>query len=174
MKAIALLVIFLSATIALGEEITGAFGINLGEKFEMSSAIGESKLEDGTPIYQFTPKSPYRTLEKYFVLLTPQTRQVYSIWAIGEFSEKAEAIKEQSVLAELLSKKYGQLTEPSGFSASIKKAKRLSVGGRSVLLLVDGFSSANLEIRYYDEALKALAEKERISIEAAKADPSGL
>ena len=60
--------------------ISGAFGIQLGEYFNPESAIGTGSLTDGTIMYQFQSEKPFRSFSRYYVLITPKTNKVYSIW----------------------------------------------------------------------------------------------
>ncbi len=168
-----LLSLIATQPVAAADPIEGAFGMTLGSEFDTSTAIGKNSLTDGTPMYQFAPESPFRSLSSYYVLITPKTRRIYSIWAIGSFPNDESAKKEQAVIMELLTQKYGQGKGDNPFM-SFADVKQIDQGDRSVLTKVSGFMDATLDLRYYDDTLRELAEKERLEIEASKADARGL
>ena len=155
------------------EKITGAFGITLGQKFDTSTAIGKGSLTDGTPMYQFSPQNPFRSFKRYYVLITPKTNKVYAIWGIGDMENNEIAKNEQAVIITILQKKYGKEQE-QGLMASMYDARTIDQGNRYVMVKTSGITDVTIDIRYYDKALEKLAEKERIEIEAGKANSSGL
>lgn len=155
------------------ETIKGAFGMLLGSTLKESQVLGTSELTDGTPMYQFEPTSPYRAFQAYYVMITPKTHQIYSIWGIGETETSGKAENERDVLLEILSKKYGKVDEDS-FGGVLNGAKSITAGSRQIIVKAGGFSNGEIEIRYYDNDLRDKAEKERIEMEASKVDASGL
>ncbi len=179
-KFILFLILLLSPLIVFagGKPIKGAFGITLGQKFDPKQAIGKASLTDGTPMYEFKPKKPFRAFTEYYVLITPKTHKVYSIWGIGKVENTQKCEKEQSLIVSILEKKYG-LKQEEGFTSGMMEAlaglKFLSRGDRNVGVKCSGFiDDYQIEIRYYDTKLKELAEKERIELETEKIDTEGL
>lgn len=174
-------IVYLLAAIAIAnspalyaiDKIAGGFGKKLGQKFAPSQAIGRGALTDGTPMYMFSPSKNFRSFSNYYVLITPTTHKVYSIWGIGEVENTSQCKKEQSVLMAILQKKYGK-PEEDGFMAAMSDMKNIDQGNRYVLTKCSGFGDVTIEIRYKDKKLAALAEKERIIIESEKVDSSGL
>lgn len=152
--------------------ISGAFGINFGCKFDTEFSLGEHALTDGTPMYLFKPKSKFRSFSRYYVIITPKTHQVYSIWGRGDVENTQTGQKEQAVILSILEKKYGKRKD-SGIVGSLYDAESIVKGDKSIMVKVTGFIDTTLEVRYYDDTLKALAEKERIEIESSKVDDSG-
>ena len=81
------------------EQITGAFGLKLGDTFEVyltiakrnttnntlpkhpSKALAKLELTNNTPIYRFSPKNPFQSFTRYYVSITPKTHKIYKIWA---------------------------------------------------------------------------------------------
>lgn len=153
--------------------INEAFGKKLGSVFNPASAIGEGALTNGTRMYQFTPTKSFRSFTKYYVLITPKTHQIYSIWAIGEVTNTETGKKEQDLIMELLTKKYGA-SEKQGIFDTMRDSKIITHGTRSVSTKISGIIDATLDIRYTDHDLDKIAEKERLSIEGNKVDASGL
>lgn len=160
-----------------GEEqhnkIEGAFGMKLGAIFDSKKAIGKGELTDGTVMYQFAPSNPFRSFKKYYVMITPKTHRIYSIWGIGNFDAQAKAEKEQMLILELLNKKYGS-QKKEGLMDSLYDVKQVDQGDRSVVVKISGIMDVTLDIRYYDDKLRTQAEKERIELESKKVDSSGL
>ena len=158
------------------DKIDGAFGISLGTTFESSQSIGQSSLTDGTPMYQFSPTKQFRSFSRYYVLITPTTNKIYSIWGLGSIENTQKCEKERDLVMSLLEKKYGG-SDKESFSASMTEifgGKSVKQGERNILVKCSGFIDATIEIRYYDDNLRKIAEKERLEEEAEKVDSSGL
>jgi len=155
------------------DKIEGAFGIKLGDVFDPASAIGTSKLTDGTPMYEFSTTNGFRSFKTYYVLITPTTHKIYSIWGIGSVENTESGQKEQAVVMELLKKKYG-VEEQQGVFDTIGDVKRIDQGNRYIITKLTGFVDVTIDIRYYDSDLDKLAETERIAAETKKTDDSGL
>ena len=164
----------MSAALGAGsDKIEGAFGRMLGEMFNPASALRQASLTDGTPMLRFKPDKPFRSFSNYFVLVTPKTHVVYSIWGIGKVANTEAGKKEQALVMQLLSDKYGPEDKPAPMDA-LGDVKHISQGTRYVYTKITGFSDVTLEIRYYDTDLEKQAEQERLEIEAKKVDSSGL
>ena len=155
------------------DKIEGAFGMKLGDTFETNSAIGTSKLTDGTPMYEFSTTNGFRSFKRYYVMITPTTKKIYSIWAIGTAENTESAKKEQALIIEILQQKYGA-KEKEGFMDAIGDTKRVDQGSRYILSKISGFTDITHDLRYYDRELEKLAEKERITEEAKKVNKGGL
>lgn len=166
-------IVFFHLTSLGQEKISGAFGMTIGEAFDPATAIGESELTDGTPLYRFTPEIEFRSFTRYFVMITPKTKKIYAIWATGPFKNTETAKKEQALVMEILRQKYGELKEPGLFDA-MGDVLMIDHGDRYIVTKISGFTDITFDIRYYDRELKELAEKERLELEAAKVDSSGL
>jgi hypothetical protein len=155
------------------KKITGAFGINLGDKFDFDMKIGAGELTDGTPLHKFYPSKSFRSFENYYVLTTPKTGIVYGIWGIGSMENQSKSKKEQALIMSILEDKYGK-ADKDGLFSEIEGEKRIDQGNRYIIVNIEGFSDVTIDIRYYDSELKKLAEKERVELESSKLDSSGL
>ena len=169
----AVLALLISSTVNAEEKITGAFGMELGQAFNPQEAIGKGSLTDGTPMYQFSPKKKFRSFSTYYALITPKTHKVYSIWAAGSTENDPSCKKEQALVMAILQKKYGKVKKGQLFS-SLYDIKEIDQGNRYVSTKCSGFGNVSLDIRYKDKKLEEQAEKERIILESAKVDSSGL
>ncbi|WP_040546342.1 hypothetical protein [Pedosphaera parvula] len=164
----------LSAIIAhAADKIEGAFGKKLGDVFDVSTAVGTSKLTDGTPMYEFATTNGFRSFNRYYVLVTPRTKKIYSVWGIGQAESTAAAQKEQALVMEILQQKYGN-KEKEGILDALGDAKRIDQGSRYIVTKISGFTDVTLDIRYHDRDLDKLAERERLEDESKKVDKSGL
>lgn len=155
------------------DNIEGAFGLKLGDKFEESQAIGSSSLTDGTPMLEFLPQKPFRSFNRYYVIVTPKTKLIHSIWGVGSFDKKAKCQKEQALVTAILQEKYGETSE-ANLAASIYNVDKIDQGNRVIYTKCDGYSDVTLSVRYIDSNLRQQAENERILIESQKLDSSGL
>lgn len=173
MKTIALMVFAAALSSVAAEKIEGAFGKKLGDAFDPAEAIGQSKLTDGTPMYQFSPTNAFRSFSKYYVLVTPTSHRIFCIWASGSVESTEIAKKEQAVIMELLQTKYGG-KEKEGVFENLSDVKRIDQGKRDITSKISGFTDITIDLRYYDRTLEKVAERERIAEEAKKVDKSGL
>jgi hypothetical protein len=162
-----------ASTSPTAEKIEGAFGKKLGDIFHPAQAIGTSKLTDGTPMYEFATTKGFRSFKRYYVMITPTTHKIYSIWGIGSAENTEAGQKEQAVIMELLTQKYGA-TDKERLFDTMGDIKRIAHGERYVITKITGFRDVALEIRYYDGQLEKLAEQERLATEVQKADKTGL
>ena len=93
-------------------EITGAFGLKLGEKFDKKKAVSKEKTNvwkfvgDGYA-YQFKPKNPFKVFEYYYVYLTDDSR-IYAICAdsMRRTKNKKGEIKYEWIKPKIGFKKY--------------------------------------------------------------------
>jgi hypothetical protein len=75
----------------------------------------------------------------------------------------------------ILREKYGSESEfKIGPVDSMGDVKRMSQGTRHIVTTLTGSPEIKIEIKYYDEDLEKLAEKERAAKETATMDKSGL
>lgn len=165
-------IVFLSAASAQ-EKIESAFGLKLGDVFDISQATGKTQTKGGNPIYDFKPKNPVSGLTIYRVMVTPTTHKICLIGATGSAATTSEAKAKQAVIMSLLNKKYGESAPPK-IGDAFSDSKRITQGTRVVETNVSGILEAMLTLTYCDAELATLAEKERIAIEAAKTDAGGL
>jgi hypothetical protein len=103
-----LIIVFLSIAAFAADKIEGAFGMKLGDTFDPSSAIRILEGKDGIPSYQFNPTNVFRSFKNYFVMVTPKTHQIYSIWAVGKIDDLRAGKEEQAKVMELIRKQFGK------------------------------------------------------------------
>ena len=170
-----LAICFAFATVSAfgADKIEAAFGKKLGEGFDPASAIGTSKLTDGTPMYEFSTTNGFRSFKRYYVMITPTTQKIYSIWGIGTAENTESAKKEQALVMEILQQKYGA-KKKEGFMDAVGDAKQIDQGSRYIVTKISGFTDITHDIRYYDRDLEKQAEKERLVEEAKKVNKDGL
>ena len=158
--------------------ITGAFGKKLGDVFDPASAIGKGALTDGTPMYQIQPDKPFRSFTSYYVLITPTSHKIWSIWGIGPCENTESGEKEQALLMDLLEKKYGPKDADdvfNGLASHLNKTQFITKGGRYLMTQVPHvFKDHTVEVRYVDGTLGKTGEQERLKAEGKKVDASGL
>jgi len=147
--------------------IEGAFGARIGDKFDVETAIGKSHMTDGTPLYKFTPINPYDKFDTYYILITPVTKIIYSIWAQGEMENDDACKHEQKVLMELLTGKYGS-TKGTSYSNVFYDVARITQGDRDIYTDCTESEKITLKVIYIDHKLEKQAEEESLVLEAAE------
>ena len=155
-------------------EIEGAFGLKLGDVFDTS--MGQEKKSMSPQLsYTFTPTNRVRNFEWHSVTLTQKDHRICTISAIATFKSRLEADVEIDVLMKVLQDKYGREWKPgTGPAEATMRAtgmRAIRRGNRSIVAKVQSSSdSAQVVLRFRDEALEKVAEKEAIQ----KIDKSGL
>jgi DNA-directed RNA polymerase subunit RPC12/RpoP len=155
------------------EKIEGAFNQKLGGEFNPSTAISTSQLADGTSMYEYSYGNAFRSFNHYYVLVTPGTHKIYSIMATANFENEATAEKEQAVVMEMLTQKYGQKAK-QGPAEAMVGIDKIDQGNREVGTKISGLTDVTLGILYFDYDLQKQAEKERIANEVQHSDKTGL
>lgn len=152
-------------------KITGAFGFTFGRRLQGGEYMGKDT-------YHVTPRKPLRDFTLYLVLTTPKSKKIYGIGATRKFATKEERTAEVKLLLSLLETKYGpsQVLDKETQIRLRLQHMEAYVRAPVVVKLATPFELRNpsLTIYYEHTELAKLAEKERIEIEAANTDASGL
>ena len=160
-----------STSLSAAEKITGAFGVKLGQV--LSSQMIKTSAFLGDNKYSFDPEKKFRSFSTYLIEITPKTRKIYSISAMGDMDDDPTCEEEQALIMAIIKKKYGgRIVESSLFF----ERQIISQGNRSVATTCSGglFDDETLSIKYSDSKLEELAENERIELESSNVDSSGL
>lgn len=161
-------------------QIVGAFGLKLGQVFDLRNATATNKYERDVFVknrsfkvevteYDFKPSSPLPLFSHYQVAVTPRSNRVYDI--IGATSTaKVERSKvvipdEREKLLSILEQKYGQ-AEPSRDGTT--RWYIIRRGDCKVHLISD--DDRALILTYEDTVLREQAEREQLELDAA--DPA--
>ena len=167
----------LEAVSAGNEQISGAFGLVLGDQYDPKRSYGKKSKETGLTLYSFRPKNNFRSFTKYAVSLTPSTKKIFLINAIAVFRNSSDCESELDLMSSMLEEKYGQ---------PIKTTDRFDLNnttvlidqpehGREILLKCSRLrSNVKLDIFYSDNNLKSLSEQEYKEIERKRLNDSGL
>ncbi len=175
------------------QPIEGAFGVKLGDIFDLNNSIGQYTMPDDLIMYEFTPTNPFHWFDHYYVMVTPQTQVIHSIWGIGSVrhidycEEEAALIYEalqkryekkgqaertaKKIILEILHDRYGD-TERETLTDGTDTPMRTEQKQRGVL--VGCTEAGTLEIRYYDRRLDRQARREKLELEANKIEDIGL
>ena len=161
-----------STSLSAEEKITGAFGVKLGQVLS-SQMIKNSELAFtyvGNNIYRFYPDKKFRSFSIYLIGITPKTRKIRGISAMGDMDDDSTCEREQALIMAIIKKKYGEIVK-NPFSNS---RQVIIQGNRAVTTECSGLFDVRLIINYLDTKLEELAENERIELESSKVDSSGL
>ena len=97
--------------VELQSQITGAFGIKLGQSFRAFKTVEVFELT-GTKYSAecpFTPTAPLPKFSEYMVRVTPRSNHVYSVMAAAHFGEDSlKAYGERVKIVAALEEKYGK------------------------------------------------------------------
>lgn len=148
--------------------IKGAFGINFGDVFKPTPDTNSDRLTNGEPIYRITAPVRFRHFNEYYVLITPTTSKIYEIWAVAKFEGSGDADAEQKVVEKIIEDKYQ--TKHNGFMMSRYEIDNVQIAINTPIT----FGGSALQIRYTDNLLREVAEKERIDSEIKKTNTEGI
>ena len=160
-----------STSLSAEEKITGAFGVKFGQILDSQSIEGTyERFGDDKYTYIFYPDKKFRSFSNYFISITPKTRKIYGVGAIGDMDDDSTCEKEQALIMAIIKKKYrGEIEKHELFSQ-----QTIVQDNRGIATICRGLSNVNLVITYMDTKLSELAENERIDLESSKVDSSGL
>lgn len=96
-------------------------------------------------------------LNRYYLLLTPNTKKIREIWAMSSYISKSECLINMDVINIPLEEIYGKFIELY-FSQNI--TKYIDVAERRVSIRCSGFMEFNLYLRYTDYGLDKLLRNE--------------
>jgi len=144
----------------LGEgtnKIDGAFGLKLGDKFDLSKSIGRATNNGVETLYEFKPKSPYPYFSKYYVEITPKTSLIHSIITLGPKGDIEKAEHEMEIVFKALTEKYG-----AGDGGG---QERYIIQDRRGVILKLEIIQRCLSLAYVDNDLTKQAQSERSELE---------
>lgn len=153
---------------------SGAFGINFGEKLSNLKVIEKLSLTSGKPLYKVQAPSPLKnTLEEYYVIVTPKTQEVHTIWGDTYYqrSERAKCQVNKDNIVSLLENKYGNSKPATDFN--VYDDRKIEVGDVSIYATCKDLGSL-LSIRYFNNSLIEKNEKEEKELLLEKTDASML
>jgi hypothetical protein len=161
------------------QEIAGAFGLALGQKFNPAAATSVEK-RAGSLNYDFRPSVPLPNFAHYSVEVTPRTGRIYRIAALAVFDGNSAkyaweatgklmayddaAQREYEKILAALWEKYGRPAcelEPDEQRSEIRKNARVTRGDREAWVsYTQSSGSAFVHLVYRDKSLEAQALKE--------------
>lgn len=157
----------LSSAALAAENITGAFGLELGAVQD----IGKLKAATNENEYYITPPSPNNLFSEYMIEVTPTSKKIMEI--TGFINVKDNCKKQAEAVADAVSGKYGVKREEIdsfmnfGFKI-VKDDTQVRV------VCVDGIMGDQLQIRYVSGKMQQLADKEKYEQTKSQTDTSTL
>ncbi len=162
------------ATAAAGAgEIEGAFGFKFGEVFNTAKAQGMAKITSGEVMYKVKPPLPNAYFDTYLVQITPNTKRIFEIWAIGPVPSESEGKIRRDSLVKAIEAKYQ--TKKGMFDTEF--ARILHQGDKTVTVKSSRQPSGagyQLELRYKDSALAKEGRGEAVDRNVKNVDSKGL
>ena len=73
----------------------------------------------------------------------------------------------------MVEQKYGK-SQPQSLFEALDELRKINQGERSIFLKINGVVDVMLDIHYFDESIRQLAEAERLTVQSADIDASGL
>ncbi|WP_201353432.1 hypothetical protein [Hydrogenimonas urashimensis] len=162
----------LSALLLLAQEISGGFGLKLGDTFDKNKAETSQETGTGDMLYEVVPPKKVKYFQKYYVMITPLSQKIREIWGIGYFTTMEECQNNMDVLVLIMEKKYGKFEKPEYATEQIR-LKRM--GDRDIIIkCTKSFAGGDLYLKYRDNTLNKTSKVERAEIESKSIDASAL
>ncbi|EIQ00841.1 hypothetical protein OpiT1DRAFT_05397 [Opitutaceae bacterium TAV1] len=153
--------------VAAVPEIDGAFGLKLGDTFDVAKGkpvAGESSANT----YSVVPPVASGLFQLYLVSVTPVTKTIYQIRGVADVGNPAEDKETFEFLYRFLIGKYGS----SGSLAVVRSDNSFSLKRGTRKISVSNIGT--LWVVYSDSALEEKDQQERDKLTARKMDMSGL
>ena len=93
MKKILSYILLFTLSVSYSQEITGAYGYNLGDKIDEKKSIGISK-------------KPFRKFKNYSIIFTPETKKISTILIWTKYQYPIQGEEETIIIKNVLEKKY--------------------------------------------------------------------
>jgi len=152
------------------EKVQGAFGLKLGQKFEIEDAI-DWEQSDGDH-YWFEPENPYNDFVFYSVARTPITGVVAMITGYSAKMTKNQCARKERTLRSIFYSKY-----PYAYDIKDNNYNTVTHYGRDpsfVKVACEGFVEYRLVADYYDLNLNRILKDERMKLNLEAANKDGL
>lgn len=175
-----LLLLLLPAVVyAADSVIKEAFGIKLGEPLDVTGLelLSDDKTDtDGGEVYVFVPDHPYAPLNEYSVVVSPRTKTVYSVRAVGIVKNGSTCKAEMEKLAKVLTKKYGRRKPDPAAKFSGAPRVIFGSGSRRITVSCSGILfNYKLKLVYKDKSVDPMDRKiGGMGQEGGSRDTSGL
>ena len=154
--------VLLSAAALAAENITGAFGLELGavqdtSNLESTCAV-KGKDSSCYKEYYIKPPSPNEIFTDYTVTLTPVLNKIMEIQGFNTF--KGNCNNQTEALADALSKKYGVKKERVKPSTNLHF--KISKGNNEIrVICINGKRESQMQIYYVSKSMHKLSDKEK-------------
>lgn len=157
MKIVVFIVVLIPFLYAI--PITGAFGLKLGQVFNVKKAKGVVEEHNEPPFYLFAPTSPVHELDTYYVRLTPADNRVYEIWGIKYFEKHRECKAVEKKIVEILTKKYGDPVKREKLAKFFNPYTKFQTDDNTIVVDCNGFTKHKLSVVYTNAKVEKKVEK---------------
>ncbi|HEY1169885.1 MAG TPA: hypothetical protein VGH19_00830 [Verrucomicrobiae bacterium] len=159
--------------VAATGEIEGAFGLKFGEVFNPTKALATAKTTSGEVMYKVKPPTPNAYFDTYLIMITPDTKRIFEIWAMGPVPSESEGKIRRDSLVKAIEAKYQ--TKKNLFDSEF--ARMMIQGDKTVTVKTSRQLSGagyQLELRYKDGALAKEGRGEAVDRNIKNVDNKGL
>ena len=135
--------------VELQSQITGAFGIKLGQSFRAVKTVEVSELSGIKYLAScpFTPTARVPNFSEYVVRVTPRSNHVYSVMASAYFGENSlKAYGERVKIVAALEEKYGKAEHTTSTDRDKMDVDTITKGNRIVEVRSMGCTHGDYEI----------------------------
>lgn len=153
--------------------LEGLCGFKFGTEFPKNNNPKNGKLTTGEIMYRIYPTKKFAGFTDYYVLTTPISQQIYSIWLSQNFEMSSVAREEFDKICTILENHYKIKGKDDYFSIDSTRTYNFD-NGRIVLKLNTGLSNHTLEIRAYSDEFEELNTQEKKEIAIKTTDTSAL
>ena len=135
-----------------GKEISGAFGLSLGEIYTGKLVVNR-EMGPNRKLYNFEPQNPHPLFSNYGVFITPKTKRIESILVWKEYKNTRPCFFDFQLIETLLDEKYKNFKKDP-----LKEGDILYQDGSNFITL--GCTNEELMLLYLDWEMQELFQKE--------------
>ena len=149
--------------------LLGLFQVDFGSRLSGCDQPTQADRPCGEEtLWAFPMEKNFRVLDQYYVLLTPQSRQVYAIWGMHDYplasglisSDDSEPVKEYETLVDIFSRFYNRTPNTLSRNSSRQATFNFPNGTLVVRLERGDGRDARLRVQATESSLEALGQAE--------------
>lgn len=156
------------------EELRGLFRVDFGSRLQglQKPTVADLRIGEATA-WAFPVEKRLRALDKYYILQTPKSQQVYAIWGMHTYPQattslrepSSEPVKEFETLVDIMTRFYGTFPGRSSWKDERLAAWNFRNGTLAIQLRSGADEDAQLIMLALDKELEQLASRERAQAE---------
>ncbi len=158
---------------ATAAPFSGLCGVALNQNWTPRQHANNSQTTGGETMYAFTPSQRFMNFAEYYLLVTPKSNKVYTIWLLKEFKSVGLANTEYEQVKAVIENHYNKKFNESPFG--IDKTANMDFDDATLSLRVsNNITNATLSLMATSHSGRAQADKEQRQLTIGSTNTSAL